>query len=138
MSTGMNWVDVSNSNPTNGSFIKLSLIANPNPSQASVFLDEAGNSIDNNALGIYSGTPTDPQGGSVGYWNLPSSRHNNGCVISFADGHSENWRWHGHWILDDNAIPDTGSGVMGPGWGTPSDPNDPDLKRLKLTVPVMQ
>ncbi len=139
MSTGMNWVDESNSDPSNGSYVKLGLMVNPGPSQASVFLDEAANSIDNNALGIYSGTSADPTGGTVGYWNLPASRHRNGGILSFADGHAEYWRWVGPWILQDNARPDAhepGS-VMGPGWGAPSDPTDRDLKRLKLTVPVM-
>jgi prepilin-type N-terminal cleavage/methylation domain-containing protein/prepilin-type processing-associated H-X9-DG protein len=138
MSTGMNWVDTSNINPTNGSFVRLTTIQNPGPSLASVFLDEAGNSIDNNAIGIYSGTDTDPSGGTIGYWNLPSSRHNNGGMLSFADGHAESWKWHDHWILDANAVPDTYSGPIGPGWGAASDPTDRDLKRLKTTVPVMQ
>jgi prepilin-type processing-associated H-X9-DG protein len=112
-------------------------IMNPSPTKASVFLDEAANSIDNNALGIYSGTATDPHAGTVGYWNLPASRHDNGCIITFADGHDEYWKWHGQWIIADNAIPDTGSGTIGPGWGTPSAANDPDLMRLKETVPYM-
>jgi prepilin-type N-terminal cleavage/methylation domain-containing protein/prepilin-type processing-associated H-X9-DG protein len=137
MSTGINWVDSSEAPPSNGSFYKMTDIVNPTPAMASVFLDEAANSIDNNALGIYSGTATDPQGGTVGYWNLPASRHDGGCIITFADGHDEYWKWHGQWIIADNAIPDTGSGNMGPGWGAPSDPADPDLRRLKLTVPIM-
>ncbi len=137
MSVGMNWEDSSEAPPANGSFVKLTQIINPSPSKASVFLDEAANSIDNNALGIFSGTETDPYGGSVGYWNLPASRHNNGCIISFADGHDEYWRWRGHWIVDNNAIADPGSGSIGPGWSTPSSAADPDLKRLKETVPIM-
>lgn len=138
MSTGMNWVDENNYNPTNGSFFRLTQILNPGPSLASVFLDEAANSIDNNALGIYSGTTLDPLGGVIGYWNLPASRHNNGCVLSFGDGHAEYWKWRGPWILNDNAIADSGAGSIGPGWGAPSDAADPDLKRLKRTVPIMQ
>jgi prepilin-type N-terminal cleavage/methylation domain-containing protein/prepilin-type processing-associated H-X9-DG protein len=136
MSVGMNWED-GEAPPANGSFIRMPQIMNPSPSKASVFLDEAANSIDNNALGIYSGTATDPHGGTVGYWNLPASRHDNGCIITFADGHDEYWKWHGQWIIADNAIPDTGSGTIGPGWGTPSAANDPDLMRLKETVPYM-
>jgi len=138
MSVGMNWVDGSEAPPDNGSFVKLTQIMNPSPSKASVFLDEAANSIDNNALGIFSGTATDPYGGSIGYWNLPASRHNNGCIITFADGHDEYWRWRGHWIIDNNAIPDTGSGPIGPGWNTPSAAADPDLRRLKETMPVLR
>jgi len=137
MSVGMNWVDSSEAPPSNGSFFKLNQIITPSPSKASVFLDEAANSIDNNALGIYSGTDTDPYGGSISYWNLPASRHDNGCIITFADGHDEYWKWHGQWIIADNAIRDTGVGTIGPGWGTPSSAADPDLKRLKETVPIM-
>ncbi len=137
MSVGMNWVDGSDKDPQNGSFIKLGQIINPGPSQASVFLDEAANSIDNNALGIFSGTDADPLGGTVGYWNLPSSRHNNGGVLSFADGHAELWRWKDPWIVRDNAIADSGGGSIGPGWGAPSDPKDRDMLRLKQTVPIM-
>jgi len=136
MSTGMNWKDTSNSNPTNGSFLKLTEIANPGPSLASVFLDEAANSIDNNALGIYSISATDQ--GTIGYWNLPASRHGNGCILSFADAHAEHWKWRSGWILTDNAIPDSESGgTIGPGYGGGSDPSDLDLQRLKQTVPIM-
>ncbi len=137
ISVGMNWVDSSEAEPANGSFVKFTQILNPSPSLACVFLEEAANSIDNNALGIFSGTPTDPLGGTYAYWNLPASRHNNGCVIAFADGHSECWKWRGPWIIKDNAIPDSPGGPMGPGWGSASDPQDPDLRRLKQTVPIM-
>ena len=136
MSVGMNWEDSSEAPPANGSFYKLSNIIKPSPSKACVFLDEAANSIDNNALGIFSGTDTDPYGGTYGYWNLPASRHSGGCIITFADGHDEYWKWRGHWIIDNNAIPDTGSGSIGPGWNTPSAANDPDVRRLKETVPI--
>ena len=137
MSTGMNWIDSSEAQPDNGSFLKLTQIVNPSPTKACVFLDEAANSIDNNAIGIFPGTDTDPYGGSIGYWNLPASRHDNGCIITFADGHDEYWKWRGHWIIENNAIPDTGSGPIGPGWNTPSAATDPDLKRLKETVPIL-
>jgi prepilin-type processing-associated H-X9-DG protein len=138
MSTGMNWIDDSQADPTNA-FTRLTQIMSPGPGLASVFLDEAANSIDNNALGIYPGTAADPTGGgSIGYWNLPASRHANGCILSFADGHSAGWRWLDHWIIDDNAIPDPGGGTMGPGWGAPSSASDRDLGRLKTTVPTSQ
>jgi prepilin-type processing-associated H-X9-DG protein len=138
MSTGMNWIDSNENIPDNGSFVKVTDIQLPGPSTASVFIDEAENSIDNNALGIYWCTSYgDPTTGTIGYWNLPASRHNNGCIISFADGHSDYWKWFNRWILADNGIGDNNSGTIGPGWGTPSDSADRDLQRLKLTVPVM-
>ena len=51
-----------------------------------MFLDEHENSIENARLTI-----TQP-----GIWtwiDFPATRHNNGCVLSFADGHAETWRW---------------------------------------------
>ena len=137
MSVGMNWEDSKETPPSNGSFYKMTDIVKPGPSMASVFLDEAANSIDNNALGIYSGTDSDPHGGTMAYWNLPASRHDNGCIITFADGHDEHWRWRGHWILEANAKPDTTGGNMGSAWGAASAATDPDLMRLKDTVPIM-
>jgi len=138
MSVGMNWADSLEADPTNGCFLKLGQMQSPGPSLALVFLDEAGNSIDNNALGIYPGTDADPLGGTYAYWNLPASRHDNGGALSFADSHAEFWKWRGSWILRDNALPDTGAGAVGPGWDSPSDPSDPDLKRLKRTVPLLR
>lgn len=130
MTTGMNFTDSTTQGPTN-SFIRLGDIINPGPSQASVFIEEADNSIDNNVIGIYPGTVSDPaNGGTIGYWNLPASRHNNGCNLSFADGHSEFWKWVGPWIIANNALPGYPQG-----WGSASDPSDRDLKRLKLSVP---
>ena len=107
MSTAMNWYNsgavCDNSVMSHILIWKSSHIANPGPSKASVFWDEksfddAGlglasqNSIDNGALGIYALKD------ATGYWNVPSSRHNNGCVMSFGDGHSEIWKWHDQYI----------------------------------------
>jgi prepilin-type N-terminal cleavage/methylation domain-containing protein len=65
---------------------KDSDIAFPPPSQALSFLHEAGASIDDGMFEI----PAERN-----LWgNWPSSLHNNGDVLSFADGHSEYWRWH--------------------------------------------
>ena len=135
MSTGMNWTVDPNVPPTN-SFVKLTGINNPGPSDASVFIDEAANSIDNNVMAIAPGVTGNPIGGSYYYWNLPASRHNNGGVLGFADGHAESWKWHNHWITDANAIPDPGGGAIGTGWSSASDPADLDLQRLKRTVPI--
>ena len=120
--------------PTN-SFTKLGQINNPGPSNASVFIDEASNSCDNNVIGIYPGTVSDPAGGgTIGYWNLPTSRHNNSGVLGFADGHAEVWKWVDRWIVQANALPDDGNGAIGPGFSAPSSANDRDLKRLKRSV----
>ncbi len=142
MSTGMNWKDVPaggpDSNPTAGSYLKFSQMNNPSPTLAAVFLDEAENSIDNNVIGIYS--PTAAAAAST-FWNLPASRHNNGCNITFADGHTEFHKWKGPNIIKDNKINESQptSGPQGPGWGSPA-PNvngamDPDLQYLSTLVP---
>ncbi len=132
MSVGMNSTQDPTKPPTN-SFVKMTEINNPTPALASVFIDEAGNSCDNNVIGIFPGTESDPAGGTIGYWNLPTSRHNNSGVLGFADGHAEIWRWRDHWIIDDNAIADDGTGPIGPGFQAPSSVKDRDLQRLKLS-----
>jgi prepilin-type N-terminal cleavage/methylation domain-containing protein/prepilin-type processing-associated H-X9-DG protein len=33
--------------------------------------------------------------GTWSWWNLPANRHGNACTFTFADGHSEVWRWMG-------------------------------------------
>ena len=108
ISAAMNWA---NSGPTCDPSLqsqiviwKSSQIISPGPSGASVFWDEKAvdstdttlsspNSIDNGTLGIY------PLGsGQIGYWNVPASRHNNGGMVSFADGHVEIWHWRDPYI----------------------------------------
>ena len=142
MSTGMNWKDVPaagpDANPTTGSYVKFSQMNNPSPTMAIVFLDEAENSIDNNACGIYSPTAA---AASLTFWNLPASRHNGGCNLTFADGHAEFHKWKGPNIIKDNKIAEAQptSGPQGPGWGAAA-PNvnggmDPDLQYLSTTVP---
>jgi prepilin-type N-terminal cleavage/methylation domain-containing protein/prepilin-type processing-associated H-X9-DG protein len=149
MSIGMNWLDESSaSDATNGTFVRSTDIRLPGPSAASVFLDEAANSIDNNVLGINpptvdpSGAILIPNSSVATFWNLPSSRHNNGCSLSFADGHVEHWKWLGISIIQDNAIPDpeTAGSTIGPGDEAPC-PNpaqDPDNNRLTVTVPAFK
>jgi prepilin-type N-terminal cleavage/methylation domain-containing protein/prepilin-type processing-associated H-X9-DG protein len=144
ISTGMNWRDLSQDDPTNATFGKFADILQPRPRGASVFLDEAANSIDDNAIGIFGGISSrssgsiDPSQGNYSYWNVPASRHNNGGVLSFADGHVEWWKWVDHWILEANALPD-GSGAQSqsaPARNVATGPGDRDLQRLKLTVPA--
>jgi prepilin-type N-terminal cleavage/methylation domain-containing protein/prepilin-type processing-associated H-X9-DG protein len=139
ISTGMNWKDVPaagpDSDPTSGTFLKLSSVNNPNATQAIVFIEEAANSIDNNVCGIYKNVATGA------YWNLPTSRHNSGCNITFADGHAEYHKWKGQGILKGNALPDPAptSGAQGPGWGYAPSPvsalDQADMQYLADGVP---
>lgn len=88
MSGRMGLTDVTFVNPTAKNFIKTSDINQPAPSQAFVLVDELKESIDDGYFAVQATIPNN------GYWqNTPASRHGNGGVVSFADGHSELWRW---------------------------------------------
>ena len=107
MSTVMNWVN-SGPNPTPGmqsqsTYWKSAQLASATPVKLSVFWDEKAvdaadtsdtsqNSIDNGAIGIYQ------EKDGYGYWNVPGIQHNYGCVMSFADGHAESWKWKDPYI----------------------------------------
>jgi prepilin-type processing-associated H-X9-DG protein len=139
ISTGWGWADgtfTADANPSlgnsgNKSLGKLSqATGSPGATGLSVFWDEqasdnvdAGNdsatdnSIDNGAIGIYK-SPT------TSYWNVPGSRHNNGCNVSFADGHVEYWKWVDPWIKSAHKHTASAGGA-----------NDRDLQRIGTTVP---
>ena len=136
MSSTWNWVDsppAGNGNPPLGyagytSYRKLSLATgSPGLGGLSVFLDEqasdtvdAGNtsatlkSIDNGCFGIINWATA----GNT-YWNVPATRHNNGCVISFGDGHVESWKWHQSYMSQAHKH------TVSPGGA-----NDQDLQRI--------
>ena len=74
------------------SFAKESEIDNPVPSELIFFVDVHEDCI----LDSHFGIP--PLGwryaeGPPRWWDLPASRHSQGCNFSFADGHVEHWRW---------------------------------------------
>jgi len=103
---------------------KLSQIKNPPPSQASVFIDEHEGSIENARFVI-------TQPGVSSWVDHPASRHLNGGVLSFADGHAELWRWLEHTTLSANYRKGWIQGIVGvPG-------RDRDLRRIQATVPVL-
>jgi prepilin-type N-terminal cleavage/methylation domain-containing protein/prepilin-type processing-associated H-X9-DG protein len=64
----------------------LRQIRNPAPSQAFVFIDEHEGSIDNARFTMSARN-------EWRWIDFPATRHNNGCVLSFADGHAEAWKW---------------------------------------------
>jgi prepilin-type N-terminal cleavage/methylation domain-containing protein len=133
MSTAMNWF---NSGPTpnpsmqsQATFWKTAQFISAGAAKLSVFWDEKAvddtdtsetsqNSIDNGALGIYQ------EKDGYGYWNVPGIQHNYGCVMSFADGHAEKWRWKDPYI---------GKSTR---WSAISkSPTDRDAVRVVQTVP---
>ena len=89
-------------------------ITTPSASQASVFLDEHENSIDDGHFGFA------PEGNI--WMNLPAMWHNKGGDFSFADGHAELFKWRDPRTLAIKVI------------NTVSTPNNADLKRLQAAV----
>ena len=81
------------SNPGYPPSMKLTQITKPSPALALAFADESELTIDDGffliCLPKIDGTPNDEWG------NLPAFRrhNNNGTSFSFADGHSELWKW---------------------------------------------
>ena len=96
----------------------LSQIVKPPPVRTFVFTDEHPQSIGDGVFGI-------PEGG--GWWgaSMPADRHDQGCNLSFADGHVEHWRW---------LSPKNGMSEGNP--QAAANPQDlKDLERLQEAVP---
>jgi prepilin-type N-terminal cleavage/methylation domain-containing protein/prepilin-type processing-associated H-X9-DG protein len=68
---------------------KLKDVRGPMPQDAFVFIDEDSDAISDAEFGM----PTQPYYQGDVWWDLPSSRHNQGGNLSFADGHVEHWKW---------------------------------------------
>ncbi len=62
-----------------------------NPSATVVFLEDHEQSIDDGLFAVFNPI-THPDQPWVWY-ELPTDRHNQGCNLSFADGHAEHWPW---------------------------------------------
>ena len=106
------------------SWHKLSQVKDPPPARASVFIDEHEGSIENARFVI-------TQPGVWSWVDHPASRHLNGGVLSFADGHAELWKWYETQTLSANGRRGWVQGIQGvPG-------RDRDLKRVQATVPVL-
>ena len=71
---------------------KLSQIQGLKPDAFFVFLDENEESIDNASLGIMPP-------GSWSWFNLPASRHKQGSLVTFVDGHVVRHRWQDKSVL---------------------------------------
>jgi len=65
----------------------------PGTSMSYVFLDEHPDWIDDAQFYIDPAETNGLDAGSTGFTEVPGSYHNNGCGISFADGHAEIHRW---------------------------------------------
>ena len=79
----------------------------PDPSRNYVFVDEAAASIDDCGFGM-NRNPNES------WSNMPTDRHSQGGCFSFADGHTEYWKWRspkvfeypGTPVSDDNDLQD--------------------------------
>jgi prepilin-type processing-associated H-X9-DG protein len=75
--------------PFSNSVVTMSGFTNPGPAMSWVFIDEHPDWIDDSKFYI---NPAQTNGIGV-FTELPASYLNNGCGISFADGHAETHRW---------------------------------------------
>jgi prepilin-type N-terminal cleavage/methylation domain-containing protein/prepilin-type processing-associated H-X9-DG protein len=74
----------------NPSFRKLTEIKNPEPCNLFVFIDVQEDEIFDCTFGM----PTLQYWGDVKqWWDIPASRHAQGCNLAFADGHAARWKW---------------------------------------------
>jgi len=99
------------------------------PSKATVFLDEHENSISTGCFYLNHPNSFRCFGFPLWTWaNFPATRHNNGCTLSFADGHVETWHWK---------EPNTLAISARSPWlyGSPAVTNDRDLQRLFGALP---
>jgi prepilin-type processing-associated H-X9-DG protein/prepilin-type N-terminal cleavage/methylation domain-containing protein len=72
------------------SFKKSTQILDPGPTKLLVFLDVHEDEIGDSRFGI----PTKDSADYLSNWDdLPANRHGQGCNLSFADGHAEQWKW---------------------------------------------
>lgn len=70
-------------------FAKFTQIVRPSPPELFVFIDVHEAEIVDSLFGIpWPGSYYPDQ-----WWDLPANRHTQGCNFSFADGHTEHWRW---------------------------------------------
>jgi prepilin-type processing-associated H-X9-DG protein/prepilin-type N-terminal cleavage/methylation domain-containing protein len=90
------------------SFAKLTEINGPGPSGLFVFLDVHEDEIFDSLFGI----PWPGSGMPDEWWDLPANRHNQGCNLSFADGHVEHWKWTVPKIFFDAPQPVVGEGEI--------------------------
>ncbi len=84
--TGISFSSILGPLPT---FQTLMQIRNPDPANLFVFIDVHEDQITDSLFGIP--VPGEPWDGM--WFDLPANRHNDGCNLSFADGHVEHWKW---------------------------------------------
>ncbi|HEX3624989.1 MAG TPA: prepilin-type N-terminal cleavage/methylation domain-containing protein [Verrucomicrobiae bacterium] len=123
---------ISSGGVTWNSYYKFSQILTRNSAKI-VFVDEAAGGIDDGAFGLWA-----MNSGQNYWWNLPTARHDNGCVFGFADGHVEYYKWHGTAVQASQwqtTGPGTGGGGIGVATAISAD-SSTDLARVQAGGPV--
>jgi prepilin-type processing-associated H-X9-DG protein len=97
-------------------------MTSPSPSRAFVFIDEREDGINDGwfIVDMSGFSPQNPNAYTI--VDYPADRHNRGVNLSFADGHTETWRWK-----DRRTMPPHNFGLI---LGVVS-PNNPDVARLQ-------
>ena len=110
---------------------KASQITAPGPAGALVFLDENERSIQQGAFGINAPNRWNLFDTALATWiSFPALRHNGAATVSFADGHTETWRW---------VEPQTQAIARRNTWlvlQAGAGPGDRDLRRVQAGVPA--
>lgn len=75
------------------SYQKESEINIPSPSGLLTFIDVHEAGILDSLFGVLPPGWNRLFGMEEIWWDVPADRHNQGCNLSFADGHAERWRW---------------------------------------------
>ena len=76
--------------PVIPAYEKFTQIRHPAPSDLFVMIDENSDTQEDAEFGC------PPIGGEFQeyiWWDMPADRHNQGANLSFADGHTERWKW---------------------------------------------
>jgi prepilin-type processing-associated H-X9-DG protein len=107
-------------------FKTIEEITKPTPAQAFVFIDEREESINDPwfAFDMSGSDPPNPNWYTI--VDYPAMWHERGANLSFADGHTETWRWR-----DPRTMPPPRPGYLLP-LGV-SSPNNPDVARLQAS-----
>jgi prepilin-type N-terminal cleavage/methylation domain-containing protein/prepilin-type processing-associated H-X9-DG protein len=69
---------------------KFSEMSSPAPDAAFAFIDVLADEIIDPQFGIPVGESAQQ---NPEWWDVPADRHSQGCNFSFADGHTEHWKW---------------------------------------------
>lgn len=70
---------------------RFSDIVNPSPSRQFVFIEPNPKTVLDGHFGVFC---LNDWYGYADWWlDVPATRHNQGAVLSFADGHAERWAW---------------------------------------------